>query len=180
MLDVGAQQLFSCDECPIVCQLERRLAMANGDPKSVDFQFDHCGCEKVEDEFFWCGYCEDAWVDRPKRRSGGRRKTGRAYRRKMCVQKFNKQKNLALNCNASPSIWVGIDKSGLPASNQMKLWRLGFDDVDMKYSYIKRPKSSRTKGFYKNYSNRVVRRNKGSLPNGNQYRKFFDLWWTLY
>lgn len=179
MIDVGGQQFFACDECPIICQLDCRLAIAGGDPKSVDFQFDHCGCDKVGDEFFWCGYCEDAWADQPRQPKKGRRKTGRAYRRQMRVQKFNRQKNLALNCNA-PALWVGIDKSGLPTHRQYQLWRFGFDDDNVQYTYIKRYKSSGRKKFYKDYSNRVARRSDAISPKGNQYRKLFDLWWTVY
>lgn len=159
MIDVGGQQFFACDECPIICQLDCRLAIAGGGPKSVDFQFDHCGCDKVGDEFFWCGYCEDAWADQPRQPKKGKRKTGRAYRRQMRVQKFNRQKNLALNCNA-PSLWLCINKSEPPTH--------------------KRHKSPRRKKFYKGYSNRVARRSDDFLPKGNQYRRLFDLWWTVY
>lgn len=28
MIDVGAQQLFACDECPIISQLDYRLSIA--------------------------------------------------------------------------------------------------------------------------------------------------------
>lgn len=33
--------------------------------------------------------------------------------------------------------------------------------------------------FYKRYSNKILRKKK-ELYNGNQYRKVFDYWWTLY
>lgn len=121
MIDVGCPKFFACDECPIVAELDYRLA--NSEKYGYPFQFDHCACDKVEDEFFYCGYCGDAWADVPKRKKKGKRKTGRAYRRKMRVQKFNRQKNLALNCNA-PELWVGMDKSGLPTNRQYQLWML--------------------------------------------------------
>jgi hypothetical protein len=35
------------------------------------------------------------------------------------------------------------------------------------------------KRFFKNYSNRLVRRSSGCY-NGGSYKKVFDLWWTLY
>ena len=108
MIDVGCPKFFACDECPIVAELDYRLA--NSEKYGYPFQFDHCACDKVEDEFFYCGYCEDAWADVPKRKKKGKRKTGRAYRRKMRVQKFNRQKNLALNCNApEPLLPTSID-----------------------------------------------------------------------
>ena len=34
--------------------------------------------------------------------------------------------------------------------------------------------------FYKNYSNRKVRRYKKKILDGNMYRKIFDYWWTIY
>lgn len=157
MIDIGGQRLFACDECPIVAELDYRLT--NSKKYGHPFQFDHCACDKVYEEFWQYGYCEDAWVDRPKQPKKGKRKTGRAYRRQMRVQKFNRQKNLALNCNA-PSLWLGINKSEPPTH--------------------KRHKSPRRKKFYKGYSNKVARRSDVALPKGNQYRKLFDLWWTVY
>ncbi len=176
MIDVGRSKLFACDECPIVAEIGYRIA--NSKKCGYPFQFDHCACDKVKDEFFCCGYCEDVWIDRPKQSKKGKRKTGRAYRRQMRVQKLNRQKNLALNCNA-PALWVGIDKSGLHTHRQYQLWRFGLDDDNVQYTYIKRYKSSGRKKFYKDYSNRVARRSDAISPKGNQYRKLFDLWWTV-
>lgn len=33
--------------------------------------------------------------------------------------------------------------------------------------------------FYKKYANRVVRRYKGEIHKGNDYKKFFDYWWIV-
>ena len=55
------------------------------------------------------------------------------------------------------------------------------DDESNRYYrfYISTGKHSRTK-FYKNYSNRLVRRRKMSENvSGHNYRKEFDLWRTL-
>lgn len=179
MIDVGGKKLFACDECPIVKQLEYRMAVSIEHPEYGEFQFDHCGCDKVEDEFFACGYCEDAWVDRPTKQKRGQRRTGRAYRRKMRIQKRNRQMDIIHHCNTM-SLSSGINKNGLPASNSWGLWKFGIDDDDMQETYIKRPKSSKYKGFYKNYSNRLIRRKCVVLPKGNQFHKIFEYWWTLY
>lgn len=64
MIDVGGPELFACDKCPIVNEVELRTAIAN----YGEFQFDHCGCNKVGGEFFMCDYCEDAWVDKPEKK----------------------------------------------------------------------------------------------------------------
>ena len=45
------------------------------------------------------------------------------------------------------------------------------------YEHTKRPYGD-SKKYYKKYSNRCVRRAK-DVPNHNQYRKVFDLWWTI-
>ncbi len=166
MIDVGAQQFFACDECPIICQLDRRLAIADGDPKSVDFQFDHCGCDKVEDEFFQCGYCEDAWVDTQKQPKKGQRKTGRSYRRRM------RRKHLKNH----------IAKHGHTRCFGAPYPNYGYVDGEyvMIGSYLVRQKDSNAKVFYKRVSNRKVRHSKEIPQKGNGYRKLFDYWWTLY
>ena len=45
--------------------------------------------------------------------------------------------------------------------------------------YLKQPKNSKWETYYKRYGNRRVRRYKDYL-NGNDYRRVFDLWYTLY
>jgi len=180
MIDVGAQQLFACDECPIVCQLDRRLAMADGNPKSIDFQFDHCGCDKVYDEFWQCGYCEDAWVDPPKQSKKGKRRTGRAYRRQMRVQKLNRQMNIVHHGGGNTMFMgYGMDKRGMPANSTWGLWKFRIERDDVPNTYIKKAKSSEQRKFYKNLTNRIIRRKCAVLPKGNQHHKYFEYWWTL-
>ena len=41
------------------------------------------------------------------------------------------------------------------------------------------PSKHSSHSFYKRYSNKILRKKK-ELYNGNQYRKVFDYWWTLY
>lgn len=48
MIDVGGKKLFACDECSIVKQLELRMALSIEHPEYGEFQFDHCGCDKVQ------------------------------------------------------------------------------------------------------------------------------------
>ena len=45
--------------------------------------------------------------------------------------------------------------------------------------YIKYPKNSNAEHFWKRHSNRIIRR-RNEIYRGNQYRKCFDYWWTLY
>ena len=82
MIDVGAKSVcFACDECGIHEQIERRMQVAR--ELGENLQYDHCSCDKVGDEFWAGGYCEDAFAEKPSKRNEVRRKTGRAYRRKM-------------------------------------------------------------------------------------------------
>lgn len=46
-------------------------------------------------------------------------------------------------------------------------------------TYLKRPKNSKTKGYFQRYSNRRVRDFKDNLVNGD-YKKVFGLWNKLY
>ena len=45
--------------------------------------------------------------------------------------------------------------------------------------YIKYPKNSNAQQYWKRHSNKIVRK-KNEIFRGNQYRKCFDYWWTLY
>lgn len=86
MIDVGwGDVFFACDECGIHEQIENRLI--NACKFGYAFQFDHCSCEKVGDEFFSAGYCEDAFIRLERRRNAGVRKTGRLFRREMYRKK---------------------------------------------------------------------------------------------
>ena len=58
MIDVGSAY-FCCDECPISEDVERRYR--NADEAGV-FQYDHCGCDKVDFPFFVGGRSEERRV----------------------------------------------------------------------------------------------------------------------
>ena len=57
---------------------------------------------------------------------------------------------------------------------------LYYDRPEVKYSIIENKKATygSMKSYYKKYSNRIVRHSKDILQH-NQYRKQFDLWWTI-
>lgn len=168
MIDVGGPRLFACDECPIVEQLDRRLAIAEEYPQYGDFQFDHCGCDKVYDEFWQYGYCEDAWVDILQHYDYGRRKTGRAYRRKMRrnhAEKFCNEYKRRKRYSPGPyPSYSYIDGEYVLTGN-----------------YICYPQNSRNKVYFKKVSSKTIRRNKLNLPRkGNWCHKLFDYKWAVY
>lgn len=63
------------------------------------------------------------------------------------------------------SRFIDLDKHGLKIKYYKRLYR-GKDNGDLF-------------GFYKKYSNRVVRRYKKELPKGCGYKKCFDYWWVV-
>ena len=54
----------------------------------------------------------------------------------------------------------------------------GWTDEDRRY--VRHRKRSALEQFYKKVSNRKVRRYNGDLSGHGDYRKIFDLWWTLW
>lgn len=158
--DVG----FACDECSISQGVEHRLK--SSEENRHTFQYDYCGCDKVDGQFYRCGYCSDAWVSTPEPKKHGARKTGINYRR---LQNKKKKDALMRILNYGYKPYAGwVDWDWVDG-----VWQQTGD-------HIKYPKNSKKQAFYKRYTNKKVRRYKGEIPKGNQYRKHFDYWWTLY
>ena len=156
MIDVGAKSVcFAYDEYSIHEQVECRMQVAR--ELGENLQYDHCSCEKVGDEFWAGGYCEDAFTKKPPKTSRGRRKTGRAYRRKMRRKTIQKYRN--------GNGWIYC---GHWEGNQFVFG-----------SYVKHPQNASNKVFFKRVSNKKVRRSSGVPTKGNGYRKVFDYWWTI-
>lgn len=163
MIDVG-NCYFTCDECPISEGVEYRLRVA--EEGGYDPQLEYCGCDKVQTEFFVSGYCEDAFEGKPRAKKKGRRKTGTEYRRAMAVKKRDDLLKIINSTGYNPNIgyvdWDWVDG----------VWQ-------QTGKYIKYPKNSNAQRYWKRYSNKIVRHSK-DIHKGNQYRKCFDYWWTLY
>lgn len=55
-----------------------------------------------------------------------------------------------------------------------------YDRPEVDYTIYESPRGCyrSAKQYFKKYSNKKVRRAK-DIPNHNQYRKVFDLWWTI-
>ena len=164
MIDLG-NVYFCCDECPICEGLETRLKLAE---EFGEFQYDYCGCDKtVESKILYNGGgCSD-WM-KPKESSArcGKRKTGRSYRRKMARQKFEKKKRIGTyHIHGCWVDWDEVDGKWMPVGK-----------------YLKYPHDSEMRNYFKKYSNKKVRRAKNNdvSTKGNNYRRQFDYWWTLY
>lgn len=151
MIDVGSAY-FCCDECPISEDVERRYRNAD---EAGAFQYDHCGCDKIDYPFFVGGYCDDAFCQKDDFERIVKRKTGKAYRRKMRVKKRNDLMRAIEGCYVR-DIW------------------------HRKGAYIVYPKNSKAKKYYRNYSNRLVRRGKIGGAGKGGYRRCFDYKWEVY
>lgn len=149
-------EIFSCGECPIIEDYERRLRIAQEIDEEP--QLYYCYCEKIDDPFYIGGYCEDAWRPKEKQRPHGDRKTGRAYRRWQRRLKFERRKAVAYYGRGCGRGWPKQPYE----------------------QYLEFPKNSNRTQYYKRYSNHCVRRSGIHFGKGNAYRKVFDYWWEMY
>ena len=90
-----------------------------------------------------------------------------------------------------PNNIVFLTEEQDPRAKREENWLWSYDfKKKTHYKYYARPevhytvmeeqyRQSEFKRFFKKYSNRVVRRSKGSYRGGS-YKKVFDLWWTLF
>lgn len=99
-------------------------------------------------------------------KSSGRRKGGMAFRRKMKAKHLNKRVKIISKCGYNPAVGR-VD------------WEWENETVRPTGRYIKYPRNSNAQKYFKRHSNKIIRRKKVAY-NGNQYRKVFDYWWTLY
>lgn len=118
MIDVG-NCYFACDECPISEGVEHRLRAAK--EGGYDPQFEYCGCDKVQTEFFISGCCEDAYVDKPRKRKKGKRKTGMEYRRTMAIKHRDDLMWIINHCGYNPMAgyvdWDWVDGKWQPVGS---------------------------------------------------------------
>ncbi len=128
-------------------------------------------CDKVGGKVYCLGHCTDAYEDsddiyinrsKKKRRNKGERDL-----------KYKKHvKFLAQTISYYPPPAMPVDENG----------EWNFDDpvgtVYYRRTYKGNHKKNRYK-FYKNYSNRIVRRYRGEVGNGCAYKRCFDYWWTV-
>jgi len=109
---------------------------------------------------------KSVWTKISPEKGNGSRRTGTAYRRYQTRKKRNDLMRI-LGYGFKP--YVGhVNGSWIDG-----VWQ-------QTGTYVKRSKSSEMRQFYKRYTNKKVRRCKEAFSKGNQYRKCFDYWWTLY
>lgn len=165
MIEFRNGEKFICDECPICEGVEHRLELAKefgGEP-----QLDYCSCDKIQERFWLGGYCCDAFANADRKNmNAAHKKSGRAYRRKQRRYKRERLKKI-------------LSYGGIPALDCSEWKKIGgrYRAVG---AYIKYPKNSKNKKFWKAHSNKIVRQNKGGVPSGKAYRRCFDYAWSIY
>ena len=103
-----------------------------------------------------------------KNEPGCGRRSGRQYRRTQCVRHSDHLLFLIQHSRYAPNMgYIMGDYEGLRTLLHSGL-------------HIQYMKSSNCQRYLKRRSNRKVRKYFGLSKKGNQYRKVFEYWWTLY
>ena len=103
-----------------------------------------------------------------KNEPGCGRRSGRQYRRTQCVRHSDHLLFLIQHSRYAPNMgYIMGDYEGLRTLLHSGL-------------HIQYMKSSDRQQYLKRRSNRKVRKYFGLSKKGNQYRKVFEYWWTLY
>lgn len=151
-----------CDECPICEGIEHRIKIAN--IIGEEPQFEYCHCDKIDYEFYIGGFCEDAFVNISVPKKNNPRKTGRAYRRKIKVQKEDRLYRIVKNHYMPHVGYVDWDFDG------HTLYGTPY--------YFKDSSHSRKQKWLKKQTNKKIRHM--DIANGNYYRKCYEYWWVMY
>ena len=110
----------------------------------------------------------DEIMESTKAETGCGRRSGRQYRRLQRVRHMDHLLFLLQHCGYAPNI-------GYIMGDYEELTTLLHSGLHIQYM-----KSSNCQQYLKRKANHMVRKYRGLPKKGNQYRKVFDYWWTLY
>lgn len=187
-LKEGGSDSLNCRECPYGQEdFERRIywyqktineqGIPNNiyhylKPEDATAEFEQfVWCDKVGGKVYCFGHCTDFYEDNGKIHIN-RSKRKKRNKRERDLKHKKHMKYLAQICPGYLPPTMSIDKDGYCNFNDP------VETVYYKKTYRGNHKGSRYK-FYKKYANRVVRRYKGEIGNGGNYKKCFDYWWTV-
>ena len=112
----------------------------------------------------------DEWNVYSAQKKDGKRKSGIAYRCKMKRKHLEQiRKNTSYGYNRS---WCGCKAAYVDRVFDGNGWHPSG-------KYVKYPRNSKNKQFWKGYSNRVIRRN-GEARRGNQHKKVYKYFRDLF
>jgi len=171
---------MSCLTCSY-SELPKRHQLGN-------YQDDFAWCEKVGGKHYAYGWCVEDYEYFDKQ-SNYTKKKNIKNKNKVRLDKYSNKKKYR------DKLWKLCSEysyDGMRAYSNYYPVYVNFDtyDTDIRdYIVIDKPHPKRhwrgshgsnTSRFYKKYSNKIIRRYKGKIPNGNWCHKMFDFWWTLY
>ena len=158
---------------------------------------EHCWCEKTGGKVWWYGQCSDAHsptvmsnkmnkkrdnVNFIKHKNG---KMGR--KRERDWKHHNHAKYMAKISYAwYPQPWYPSTADGdyIPYFNtdKSRRWYSILKDLydDLEFAYFKRQYRGQRSKWIKKQCNKKVRRYKGEISNGGNYKKIEDFWWEMY
>ena len=160
--------MTNCKDCPLGApDYERRILFHGDEDNAETFMW----CDKVGGEVYFFGRCEDAYSEEPTPEHHSKKK--RRNKRERDLAYKNHLKTLHQNCTGYPS----------PVWYKDEIYIRGYGYIENPKPYYKRLSRDNHKGgrfsYFKNYSNRQVRRYNGELQNGGAYKKVFDYWYTV-
>lgn len=163
---------MKCRDCPYIKEDFDIKTQGITEKYDLDEFERSCWCEKIGGEIWWYGQCSDAYDDisvQPKNRSKQRKRN----KRERDLKYKQRLKFLAeyVDYYPCPVIYTG------------EIWIKGYGWVENPKPYYKRLYRDNHRGgrykYYKKHSNRQVRRYKGELHNGGQYKKVYDYAWQV-
>lgn len=148
-----------CETCPIGDDVRRRMKLLG--KHAEDYQPEYCWCDKI-DAPHYMGVCEDASEGIPDTSSGGKRKTGLAYRRRMARKEKARRKEIC-KYGFKPSLGVIHGKHD---GHEEEYW------VPAGRSNAQR--------FHKKLANKRVRQEKRLPVNPSGYKRLYDYAWNWF
>lgn len=156
----------TCASCPYDEgeMFRRKERLENDFP---DWQPDYCYCLKVDGEHQYNGWCSDPFESADVHITSHKaceRRTGRAYRRKMKIQKDDRLYRIVKDRYVPHVAYVPWDFNGKTLNGTS--------------TYIKYSSHSRKEKFLKRQTSKATRRK--DIANGNNYRKHYEYWYVMY
>ena len=156
--------MLNCKDCPYLkTEYDNRNEWY--DENEANANISDYYCNKIGQEinlYDVCSEADDDTIDSPVFK--GVRKLNKRERYK---KHQNKLKRLAKNCH-----------NVVDVKNKRYIRGYGYKPIDNPY-YERIYYGKRSKKYYKKLSNKLVRRYKDGISNGNNYRKIFDYAWNI-
>ena len=125
-------------------------------------------CDKIGGKVGYMGYCDEY------SRMGNVVKTQSNKKRRNKRERYLKHQN-----NLKHLYEIAGGYYPAPVGYMDKIWFNGYGYVQNTKPYYKRWYRGKRSKYFKQQSNRKIRRHKGELHKGNMAHKLYDFWWEL-